>query len=100
MQTSREKIKHLQRLARLELDDDEVNAIAEQLGRIVEWVETLQSADTDGVPPTGLIAHTDREHLREDEVTPGLDRDTVLGQAPDADGPFFRVPRVIDRGDA
>jgi aspartyl-tRNA(Asn)/glutamyl-tRNA(Gln) amidotransferase subunit C len=34
--------------------------------------------------------------FRDDEVTPSLDRDTVLSQAPDTEGPYFRVPRILE----
>ena len=99
MAIDREDIRHLEKLSRLELAPDEVETISEQVGRIVEFVQKLQSADTSKVEATKLIAHDDEEHLREDELVPGLPRETVLGQAPDADDEFFRVPRVIDRED-
>ena len=95
----RKDIEHLEKLARLQLTPEEVGPITEQLDRIVEFVKKLQSADTSDVEATRLIAHGEDEHLREDEVTPGLERDVILGQAPDATEEFFRVPKVIDRGE-
>jgi len=96
----RDAIAHLEKLARLRISPDQADRIAEQLDRIIGFVEKLQSVDTSDVPPTRLISHGNEDHLREDEERPGLDRDTVLGQAPDHTAEYFRVPRVIDRGDS
>jgi len=99
MKVDRKTISHLEKLARIELDPDEVESIVEQLGRIIGFVDQLQSVDTDGVLPTLLISQKDEEHLREDEVTPGLERSRVMEQAPDHTSEFFRVPKVLGRGD-
>lgn len=99
MKIDRDTIRHLERLARIELDADEVARITEQLDRIVAFVAELQSVDTDGVAPTGLIAHAAGAPLREDVAREGLPREVVLDQAPDAAAGFFRVPRVIERGE-
>jgi len=96
----RDVIAHLEQLARLEIPPDQIDRATEQLGRIIAFVQKLQSVDTSGVPPTGMIAHAGREALRDDEVRPGLDRETILEQAPDRTEEYFRVPPVIDRGDA
>jgi aspartyl-tRNA(Asn)/glutamyl-tRNA(Gln) amidotransferase subunit C len=96
----RDAIRHLERLARIDLAPDEVGPITEQLDRIVALVERLQSVDVTGVEPTRAMSHEDAGgDVREDVVTPGLDRAEVLAQAPDATGEFFRVPRVIARGE-
>jgi len=95
-------IKHLERLARIHLAPDEVEAITAQLDRIVGMVESLQAVDVSGVEPTLGMSHekaAEGEHMRADEVAPGLDRAVVLAQAPDATKEFFRVPRVIGRDD-
>jgi aspartyl-tRNA(Asn)/glutamyl-tRNA(Gln) amidotransferase subunit C len=99
MKINRKTVSHLEKLARIELDPDEVELITEQLGRIVEFVEQLQSVDTSGVQPTRLISQKDEEHLRDDEVMPGLERSRVMEQAPDHTDEFFRVPKVLGRGD-
>jgi aspartyl-tRNA(Asn)/glutamyl-tRNA(Gln) amidotransferase subunit C len=94
----RDVIRHLERLARIDLAPDEVGPITEQLNRIVALVERLQAVDVEGVEPTRAMAHEDAgQGLREDVTTPGLDRGVVLSQAPDATDEFFRVPRVISR---
>jgi len=98
----RSTIRHLERLARIDLSPDELEAITAQLDRIVAMVETLQSVDVTGIEPTGGMSHeasVEGQHMRADDVTPGLDRSIVLTQAPDKTHEFFRVPRVIGRAD-
>jgi len=97
-----EGIAHLERLARIHLAPEEVEAITAQLDRIVAMVESLQAVDVSGVEPTLGMSHemaAEGEHMRADETAPGLDRAVVLSQAPDATKEFFRVPRVIARDD-
>jgi aspartyl-tRNA(Asn)/glutamyl-tRNA(Gln) amidotransferase subunit C len=99
---NRDVIAHLEKLARIHLAPDEVDAITAQLDRIVGMVESLQSVDVTGIEPTLGVSHenaAEGEHAREDVVTPGLDRTVVLSQAPDATNEFFRVPRVIGQGE-
>jgi aspartyl-tRNA(Asn)/glutamyl-tRNA(Gln) amidotransferase subunit C len=96
MNIDRDTIEHLEALARIELDEEERERLAEQLGRIVAFVEKLQSVDTSGVERVDNGA-SGAERLRDDVKEPGLNRDDVLSQAPDAAEGWFRVPRVIDR---
>jgi aspartyl-tRNA(Asn)/glutamyl-tRNA(Gln) amidotransferase subunit C len=98
---TRDVILHLERLARIDLAPEEVAPITEQLNRIVALVERLQSVDVEGIAPTRSMSlgATEESGTRPDAVTPGLDRAEVLSQAPDATDRFFRVPRVISRGE-
>ena len=97
MKITRETIQHLEDLARIELSADERKLLAEQLGRIVEYCEQIQSLDTDAIPPTSAVVHEKESKLREDVVKPGLDRDVVLAEAPDHRNGYFRVPKIIER---
>ena len=92
-------IRHLERLARIDLGDDERRSLGVELARIIEFVETLKSVDTSGVDAAPFARHLDKEHMRDDEPADGLGRDDILDRAPDTAGGFFRVPPVIDRGD-
>lgn len=96
MNIDRDTIEHLEALARIELGEEERERLAEQMGRIVAFVEKLQSVDTSGVGSVDNGA-SGAERLRDDTSEPGLDREDVLSQAPDAAEGCFRVPRVIDR---
>jgi aspartyl-tRNA(Asn)/glutamyl-tRNA(Gln) amidotransferase subunit C len=88
-----ETVDHVARLARLSLTDEERRLFARQLEEILAWAESLQALDTSGVPP---MSHPrDASSLREDEPRAGLERETVLGGAPDPAEGLFRVPRVM-----
>jgi len=97
MKIDRNKIEYLERLARIELTADEIDTMTEQLDRIVEFVATLQAADTSGVDAAGLAGCGGETRLREDAAREGLKREAVEKIAPDFSDGFFRVPRVIDK---
>ncbi len=82
------------RLARLDLSQDELDRYGAQLGDILEHAERVQALPTDGVPPTSHPLPMTNA-FRADEVTPSLDPDEILAAAPDADGPYFRVPKIL-----
>ena len=83
-------------LARLTLGADEQALYARQLAQILDYVAQVQAVDTTGVPPMAQPAACATEG-RDDTVTPSLDRDAVLAEAPDPDreAGFFKVPRVL-----
>jgi aspartyl-tRNA(Asn)/glutamyl-tRNA(Gln) amidotransferase subunit C len=90
-----DEIRALADLARLDLAEDELDAMRAELGRLLEHFAALRSVDTDGVPPTphpNLIAH----RLREDRPAEVLTQDQVLAQAPASRAAQFLVPRVVD----
>jgi aspartyl-tRNA(Asn)/glutamyl-tRNA(Gln) amidotransferase subunit C len=90
-------IAHLEALARIELTPEERTQLTEQLDRIVGFCEQLQEIDTENIEPTSAVVHESRLDLRADKVEPGLKRDVILGEAPDAENGFFRVPKIIER---
>jgi len=83
-------------LANLELDADELDIFARQLGEILAYADQVQQIDTTGVPPTASVVMRHAAD-RADQTRPSLDRDAALANAPDAalDAGLFRVPRVI-----
>ena len=88
-------IHHVARLARLALSDEELAGYGHQLEGILEHAALVQSLATDGVEPTSHpLSMTNA--FRPDEITPSLDRDEVLSQAPEAEDGYFRVPRVLE----
>jgi len=83
------------RLARLALSDEALERYRIQCEVVLEHAARVQSLQTDGVPPTSHpLPRTNA--FREDVVTGCLDREEVLSQAPDRDGDFFLVPRILD----
>lgn len=95
MSVSPEQVRHIAKLARIAVSDDEVEALVPELNNILGWVEQLQEVDVTGVEPmTAVIPN--RLRMREDEVTDGGIRDAVLKNAPVAEHGFFAVPKVIE----
>jgi aspartyl-tRNA(Asn)/glutamyl-tRNA(Gln) amidotransferase subunit C len=95
---SREAVEHVARLARLQLGEAELERMREQLSGILEYVDKLGALDTASVEPTSHAVPLVNV-MREDAVEPCFPREAMLTNAPDPDGEFFRVPRIIeDRG--
>jgi aspartyl-tRNA(Asn)/glutamyl-tRNA(Gln) amidotransferase subunit C len=95
MSVNADQVRHVARLARLALGDDEIDRMVPELNNILGWVEQLAEVDTEGVEPlTAVIENQLR--LRADVVDDGNIRDDVLKNAPDAQHGFFAVPKVIE----
>lgn len=91
----RDQVKHVARLARLTLRDDEVPALTEQLVKILGFVAQLQEVSTDGIEPTAQVG-VERLPLRRDEPHACLPREVVLREAPETAGGGFVVPAFIE----
>ena len=95
MSVSSEQVRHIAKLARIQMSDDELARLEPELNNILGWIEQLAEVNTDGVEP--LTAVIDQKlRLREDAVTDGDCRDGVLANAPEAQHGFFAVPKVIE----
>ena len=95
MELSREEVLHIARLARLGIDDAEIDRLRGQLSDILGNFTVLSQVNTEGVPPT---AHTVAQCnvLGYDESAPSLSVEKVLSNAPDRDGDFFRIRAVLE----
>ena len=91
---SREEVAKVARLARIALDDAELERFTDQLAQVLEHARDLEALDLAGVAPTahphGLV-----NVVREDEVRESLERTEVLARAPDVAEDRFSVPRII-----
>ena len=87
-------VRKVARLARLALQDDQLQKLTGQLESILHYIDKLKQIDTTGVEP---MAHAlpVKNVLRPDIPEPALPVEKVLQNAPDTDGPFFKVPKVI-----
>jgi aspartyl-tRNA(Asn)/glutamyl-tRNA(Gln) amidotransferase subunit C len=92
---TRETVKQVARLARLRLEGDALTQLAAQLDEILEYVQQLQSVDTDRVEPTSHVLPL-ANVLRTDEPRPCLSPDAVAALAPASQKPFVKVPKVIE----
>lgn len=94
MSSEKIDVRYVAKLARIALTDDEVERFGAQLGDLLEHVDALGKLDVSQVVATAQVVES-RNVEREDVVRPSLDRETVLEQAPQRQGGFFRVPRII-----
>lgn len=88
------EVVHVARLARLGLTDAEIERMTAQLGAMLDHFADIDELDLDAVEPM-TQPYPLTNVLRDDVVAPGLDRDEVLAEAPDAHGGRFRVPPII-----
>jgi aspartyl-tRNA(Asn)/glutamyl-tRNA(Gln) amidotransferase subunit C len=95
MSISAEQVRWIAHLARLEMSGAELDILQRDLNAIVEYVNLLQTLDTDGVEP---LAHTlDLANVfRDDLPVPSLAVDEVLANAPQRQDDFYAVPAVLD----
>jgi len=84
-------------LANLDLTDQERKRMLRDLNSILEYIDRLNELDTTNVPPMAQTSLPTVEAMREDELRPCLQREDALKNAPDSDGEFFRVPKVIEK---
>ena len=91
---SRDEVAHVAALARLRLDDAELDTFTEQLCVVLETAAALNALDLSDVEP---MAHPYplTNVMRPDVIVPSLDRDEVLAQAPSAEDGRFRVPPAL-----
>jgi aspartyl-tRNA(Asn)/glutamyl-tRNA(Gln) amidotransferase subunit C len=108
-QVSAQEVLRVAELANLELTTDEVPRMQRDLNAVLGYIAQLNELDTSGVPamaqvseiPTGETlggaVHECGETLRPDTLRASLDRAAVMASAPETDGRFFKVPKVIER---
>ncbi len=96
MSADRIDIRHVARLARLALTDAEIATFGPQLGSLMTHVDALAGLDTNEVAATAQVVPS-RNVQRADALRPEtmLSREAALMNAPQAQGPYFRVPRII-----
>lgn len=95
MSLDKATVAHIAALARIRLDDKDLERMAGELGNIITWVERLAEVDTDEVAPMASVAEATLPR-RDDVVTDGGYRDDVLANAPDPAHGFFTVPKVVE----
>jgi aspartyl-tRNA(Asn)/glutamyl-tRNA(Gln) amidotransferase subunit C len=99
-----EDVQHVADLASLELTPQELPHMAKDLNAVLGYIAQLSELNTDDIPAMaqpsevlGLAAAQHGETLRPDEILPSTDRAEVMREAPETDGRFFKVPKVIER---
>jgi aspartyl-tRNA(Asn)/glutamyl-tRNA(Gln) amidotransferase subunit C len=90
----REQVRKVANLARLELTPEEEEQMTAQLSGILEYFQQLSELDTTDVPPTTRAIDVSNV-TRPDELQPYSDREGLLQEAPEQDGDFFKVPKIL-----
>ncbi|HET9500522.1 MAG TPA: Asp-tRNA(Asn)/Glu-tRNA(Gln) amidotransferase subunit GatC [Marmoricola sp.] len=91
---TRDEVRHLADLARIDLSDTELDHLAPQLSVILESIASISGATADDIPPTSHPLPLTNV-FRADEVRPGLTPEQALAAAPEVDQQRFAVPRIL-----
>jgi aspartyl-tRNA(Asn)/glutamyl-tRNA(Gln) amidotransferase subunit C len=91
----REQVRKVALLARLELTPKEEEQFTTQLGSILDYIEQLNELDVNNVLPTTRAIDVSNV-TREDELQPYPDREAILNSAPEQEGEFFKVPKILN----
>ncbi|MCC5636778.1 Asp-tRNA(Asn)/Glu-tRNA(Gln) amidotransferase subunit GatC [Nostoc sp. CHAB 5844] len=91
----REQVHKVALLARLELTPEEEEQFTTQLGSILDYIQQLSELDVSDVPPTARAIDVSNV-TREDELKPYPERDAILNSAPEQEGEFFKVPKILN----
>ncbi len=91
------QVRKVAKLARLELADSEIKEFTVQLSAILDYMEKMNELDTTNVEP---LAHClpINNVFRDDSIKASLGTEKTLANAPQQDGEFFRVPKILDEG--
>jgi len=96
MEVNDDLVERLAKLSRLKFDEQEKAGIKADLQQMISFIEKLQEVDTTGVEP--LLHMSDNINILRDDVVQGsISREEGLKNAPDQDGVFFKVPKVIKK---
>lgn len=95
MSAGKAELQRLAYLMRLEIAPEEEAELIEHLNEMLAYVEKLNELNTDGIEPTAHAVDVPSP-MREDVVTNQPDTDNLLRNAPDREGDFLKVPRIIE----
>jgi aspartyl-tRNA(Asn)/glutamyl-tRNA(Gln) amidotransferase subunit C len=95
MEITPEQARHVAKLARLDLSDEEITNLAADMGEVLTYVGKLAELDTETVQPTASIVDT-KNPFRKDEVTNKPDPEKAVANAPRHEATFFVVPNIIE----
>lgn len=95
MKITKDEVVYTADLARLDLNENSIDRFADQIGNILEYVDTINSVDTEGIVPTSHAISLSNA-FREDEVKESMGADKALANAPEKEGGNFVVPKVIN----
>ena len=95
MSIDKDKIKKVSKLARISVDDKQIDNLSKDLNSIFKFIEKLNELNTDKTEPLSSILN-EPLRLREDEINDGKIREKILENSPKKNEEFFIVPKVIE----
>ena len=95
MSIDKDTVKHISKLARISLDEKNVDSLSKDLTSIMKFIESLSKLNTDKTDPLTSIINASLKS-RKDEVKDGKIRDQILKNSPEKNDKFFVVPKVIE----
>lgn len=95
MAIDRETVLHVAKLAHIEIDENEVEKFAKQMGEILDYVEQLNEVDIDNIREDLKSIHVGKADLRDDKPGKSLEREKILELAPEIEDIFVKVPPVV-----
>ncbi len=95
MSVDKATVARIAHLARIGVEEEELEPLAAELSVILQWIEQLNEVDTDAVPPMASV-HDEVLRWRGDVIDDGGKQAEIVANAPDGASGFFAVPKVIE----
>ncbi len=95
MSLDKKTVAKVANLARIRVEEDSLDTLADELNNILGWVEQLAEVDTDNVAPMTSVADM-QLRWRKDEITDGGYSEEIVANAPAKEDSFFAVPKVVE----
>jgi len=102
MKVTERDVSYIADLANLDLTGEERTRLVRDLNSILDYIDRLNQLDTSNISPMAQVLNSSSDTTRDDVLhglRPSLPHDLALANAPDSDGAFFKVPKVIERAD-
>ena len=95
MPIDKDTVSKVSNLARIKIDNNQLEKISKELEAVMGWIDSLSEVETSGIEPVANVTGQTLP-LREDKITDGGYSDKILNNAPEKEGGFFVVPKVIE----
>ncbi|MGO1819410.1 MAG: Asp-tRNA(Asn)/Glu-tRNA(Gln) amidotransferase subunit GatC [Senegalia sp. (in: firmicutes)] len=96
MVISKNEVKHIARLSRLEFDDQKIEDFTSKFDSIINYVEKLQSVDTKGIKATSHPHSDIKNVMREDKIEESIDIEEIMKNAPEHENGYIKVKKIIE----
>lgn len=94
-QITRDDVLYLAQLSNLELDESEIDGLIKDLGNILDYINQLDSLDTEGVEPTYQVTGLSNVWRDDEVINYGVTREELLARAPESVNDQVKVPKVL-----